>query len=116
MSAAKFAAMTDEELFSPQTYWEGDADALKAEREKRKQVKAQELARQRERFKALQQQKDALGFSDGLATEICERIASGELLTVICLDEHMPTVRRVNHGCASIRTSRLCMTNRCRIG
>ena len=54
MSAAKFAAMTDEELFSPQTYWEGDADALKAEREKRKQVKAEELERLRERFRVLQ--------------------------------------------------------------
>lgn len=96
MSAAKFAAMTDEELFSPQTYWEGDADALKAEREKRRQVRAQELERLRERFRVLQQRKDALSFSDELATEICERIASGELLTVICLDEHMPTVRRVN--------------------
>ena len=96
MSAAKFAAMTDAELFSPQTYFEGEADALKSERERRKLVKDQELARQRERYKALQQQKDALGFSDGLATEICERIASGELLTVICLDEHMPTVRCCN--------------------
>ena len=83
-------------MFSPQTYWEGDADALKAERAKRKLVKEQELERLRERFKVLQQRKDGLSFSDELATEICERIASGELLTVICLDEHMPTVRRCN--------------------
>jgi hypothetical protein len=96
MSAAKFAAMSDEELFSPQTYWEGEADALKAEREKRRWIKEQEQARLRERLKVLQQGKDALSYSDALATEICERIASGELLTVICLDEHMPTVRRVN--------------------
>jgi hypothetical protein len=95
-SAAKFAAMSDEELFSALTYWEGEGDALKAEREKRKLIKEQEQARLKERLKLLQQRKDALEYSDPLATEICERIASGELLTVICLDESMPTVRRCN--------------------
>jgi hypothetical protein len=95
-TAAKFAAMSDEELFSPLTYWEGEADSLKAERTKRKLIKEQEQARLRERLKLLQQRKDALPYSDASATEICERIASGELLTVICLDEHLPTVRRCN--------------------
>jgi hypothetical protein len=95
-SAAKFAGMTDEQLFSPLTYWEGEGDALKAEREKRLRIKEQEQARLRERLKLLQQRKDALAYSDASATEICERIASGELLTVICLDEHLPTVRRCN--------------------
>jgi hypothetical protein len=96
MSATKFAAMSDEELFSPQTYWEGDGDALKAEREKRKQIKEQEQARLKERLKVLQQRKDGLSYSDALAQEICERISAGELLTVICLDENLPTVRRCN--------------------
>src|SRR3984957_2595061 len=95
-TAAKFAAMSDEELFSPLTYWEGEADSLKAERAKRKLIKEQEQARLKERLKVLQQRKDALPYSDASATEICERIASGELLTVICLDEHLPTVRRCN--------------------
>jgi hypothetical protein len=36
-----------------------------------------------------------LPYSEPLAVEICERISSGELLTDICDDEHMPTVRRV---------------------
>jgi hypothetical protein len=96
MSAAKFAAMSDEELFSPLTYWEGEGDALKAEREKRRWIKELEQARLKERLRVLQQHKDALPYSDVSATEICERIASGELLTVICLDEHLPTVRRCN--------------------
>ena len=95
-TAAKFAGMTDEELFSPLTYWEGEADSLKAERAKRLRIKEQEQARLRERLKVLQQRKDALPYSDASATEICERISSGELLTVICLDEHLPTVRRCN--------------------
>jgi hypothetical protein len=94
MSAAKFAAMSDEELFSPLTYWEGEADSLKAERAKRKLIKDQEQARLRERLKVLQQRKDALPYSDLLATEIAERISAGGLLTVILLDEHLPSVRR----------------------
>ena len=44
----------------------------------------------------LKQRKNAVIYSDELAQEICERIASGELLTVICLDEHMPTGRKAN--------------------
>jgi hypothetical protein len=33
-------------------------------------------------------------YTDQLASEICERISSGELLTVICRDDHMPAMRR----------------------
>jgi hypothetical protein len=40
--------------------------------------------------------KGTLAYSEPLAIEICERISSGELLINICLDEHMPTVRRCN--------------------
>jgi hypothetical protein len=59
---------------------------LKAERE------AIEVKRQAELFVA----KGTLAYSEPLAIEICERISSGELLINICLDEHMPTVRRCN--------------------
>jgi hypothetical protein len=31
-----------------------------------------------------------------LAQEICERISAGELLTVICREDDMPTMRRCN--------------------
>jgi hypothetical protein len=47
------------------------------------------------RRKAIEIRKNALAYSEPLAIEICERISSGELLIVICNDEHMPTVRRV---------------------
>jgi hypothetical protein len=43
----------------------------------------------------LSRAKGTLPFSEPLAIEICERVSSGELLISICVDEHMPTVRRV---------------------
>ena len=43
----------------------------------------------------LNRAKSSLPFSEPLAIEICERVSSGELLINICVDEHMPTVRRV---------------------
>jgi hypothetical protein len=96
-AAARFAAMPDEALFGLDMVWEGEGEALKSERQKRTQAKEQERLRvEREREERLKLRKDAVTYSDQLATEIVERIASGELLTVICLDEHMPTVRRCN--------------------
>ena len=38
--------------------------------------------------------KGTLPYSDLIAQEICERISCGELLINICLDEHLPTMRR----------------------
>lgn len=96
---AKFAAMSDEKLFSIDVIWEADADAFRAEKAKRLKRIAEEKARiNQERMERLQKRKEAVEYSDPLATEICERLASGELLTVICLDEHMPTVRRCNQS------------------
>ena len=51
---------------------------------------------ERERLQKVAQLKEALPYSDALAQEICERIAIGELLINICLDEHLPTMRRCN--------------------
>jgi hypothetical protein len=51
---------------------------------------------ERERLQKVAQLKEALPYSDQLAQEICERIAVGELLINICLDEHLPTMRRSN--------------------
>jgi hypothetical protein len=105
MSAAeRFAAMSDETLFGTTVVWDGEGEALKAERDKRKQridaerhrVEQERLRIEREQLERTKQRKDGLAYSEQLATEIAERIASGELLTVICLDEHMPTVRRCN--------------------
>jgi hypothetical protein len=99
-AAEQFAAMSDEELSKCITSDVDVGNELWAERAKRTRIKeAKERERQRieqERLVRVRQRKDALQYSDELAQEICERIASGELLTVICLDEHLPTVRRCN--------------------
>jgi len=47
------------------------------------------------RLKQVAKAKESLPFSEPLAIEIAERVSSGELLINICVDEHMPTVRRV---------------------
>ena len=85
-------------MFSVGCVWGDDEEkAFKAEREKRlKAIDREPRGIHQERLERYRERKEAIQFSDELATEICERIASGELLTVICLDEHMPTVRRVN--------------------
>lgn len=96
-AAAKFAAMSDEELFSTNMVWEGEGEFLRAEKIKRqKRIDEEKQRIERERMERLKQRKDAVTYSDTLAAEICERIGSGELLTLICLDEHMPTVRKAN--------------------
>jgi hypothetical protein len=110
--AAYLARLSDQEFYnhSPQGF--AQCDIYNAENKKRRkareqvveqqQVKEQQAKAQRQQAMNREQQaasnkrKDALQFSDALATEICERISAGELLTVICLDEHLPTVRRCN--------------------
>ena len=97
-AAEKFAGMSDELLFSTEVVvWQGEGDIYNAEKAKRLRARNEERRRiERERMERLKQRKNAVIYSDELAQEICERIASGELLTVICLDEHMPTVRKAN--------------------
>jgi hypothetical protein len=99
-AAAAYAAMSDYQLFNDAISMAGDDEgyaALKAEKAKRLKAKEDEQARiEQERMERIKRNKEAVQYSDPLATEICERIASGELLTVICLDEHMPTVRGCN--------------------
>jgi hypothetical protein len=46
---------------------------------------------ERERLQKVAELKEALPYSDSLASEICERIAVGELLINIYLDDHTPT-------------------------
>jgi hypothetical protein len=73
---------------------------LIAEKNRRAAAKEQDKLRKEQeridRTKHLNKVRDGLSYSDEIATEICERIASGELLTLLCQDEHMPTVRRCN--------------------
>jgi hypothetical protein len=56
-------------------------------------AKANQEKAQQERSEKLR--KESLPYSEPLAIEICERISSGEVLINICIDGHMPTVRRV---------------------
>ena len=77
--------------------WEGEGEFLRAEKIKRqKRIDEEKQRIERERMERLKQRKDAVTYSDTLAAEICGGIGSGELLTLICLDEHMPTVRKAN--------------------
>lgn len=65
------------------------AQAIKEKKRLAEQRQADERAAQ------LKARKERTPYSDRLAGEICSRIAGGELLTVICLDPHMPTPRLV---------------------
>jgi hypothetical protein len=58
-------------------------------------LKAEQEAIEAKRRVELFVAKGTLSFSEPLAIEVCERVSSGELLINICVDEHMPTVRRV---------------------
>ena len=95
-----FATMPDDDLFNIRSLPQDLFGALQAERAKRTKIKDAERRineqRELERFKAIQQRKEALPYSDELAQEICERIAIGELAINICMDENMPTLRRCN--------------------
>lgn len=80
------------------TIWEGHVPERDAERARRKikiehERQAQAL-REQERLARIKARKEQLPYSDNLAQEICERVSAGELLILICDDEHMPTVRR----------------------
>jgi hypothetical protein len=77
-----------------------EGDRIKREyfaerRELERLYNLQEEAKAKTHFKAEQARKDAIPFSESLATEICNRVSAGEFLTKICQDEDMPTVRSV---------------------
>jgi hypothetical protein len=91
---AQHAGATSDEAFK----------ALIAEKKRRaaaiEQAKEQEKARKEqeklERAQRINKLKDVLPYSDQLAQEICERISVGELLLIICEDEHLPSMRQTN--------------------
>ena len=92
-----WATATDEEVFAPKVYTVSDEDTDSFRRERAKRLEQRRLEQERveqERSQRLNVFKNAVPYTDQLASEICERISSGELLTVICRDEHMPTMRR----------------------
>jgi hypothetical protein len=102
-SYVSFYAQIDDDLLGNHysEMWDSDykKKAYFAEVAKRRKAQDQDREQQQiaqERAAAATKRKDALQFSDALASEICERISAGELLTVICLDQHLPTVRRCN--------------------
>jgi hypothetical protein len=99
MNASKFAVLSDEELFNPKRAFrsEEELDECKKERDRRLNEKREEQDRiERERFQRLNAIKENLTYSDKLAQTICERISAGELLTVLCREDAMPTMRRCN--------------------
>jgi hypothetical protein len=87
----------------PERVWfsspEGEAAREKyfAERAELKRLyEIQEETKARARYKAEQERKDQIPYSEAIAGEICERIAAGEFLINICELPDFPTVRRVN--------------------
>ena len=99
MNIPIYAYLSDEELFNPQRvfYSQEEVDECKQEREKRLEKKRQAQERiERERLARLTAIKEALPYSDAVAQEICERVSAGELLTIICREDDMPTTRRCN--------------------
>jgi hypothetical protein len=98
MRPRNFTHMEDAELFSlDEWYGKDDFDACKNEKERRIQEKREAQERiEQERFQRLKAIKENLTYSDALAQAICERVSAGELLTIICREDDMPTMRRCN--------------------
>lgn len=65
----------------------------KAIKDERKRIADEQIAHQR--ANETKQAQERIQYSDELAQEIVERIASGELLTVMCTEPSMPTARMV---------------------
>jgi hypothetical protein len=99
MTTPIYAFLSDEELFNPQRvfYSQEELVECKQERERRLELRRQEQERiERERFQRLKAIKENLTYSDALAQQICERVSAGELLTIMCREDDMPTMRRCN--------------------
>ena len=97
MMTRNWAAATDEEIFEHEvvTWTDEDHDAYKKERAKRLEQKRMEQERtEQERTERLDAIKEAVRYSDAIAQEICERISACGLLTIICRENDMPTMRR----------------------
>jgi hypothetical protein len=58
------------------------------------QEKLRDAERKRQEERERYNIRNAMPYSEALAQEICERISCGELLLIICDDEHLPTMRR----------------------
>ncbi len=99
MIARNWAEASDEEVFAKEVilWTDEDREAFRKERERRIQEKREAQERiERERFEKLKAIKENLEYSDKLAEENLQELASGELLTIICREENMPTMRRCN--------------------
>jgi hypothetical protein len=99
MNARNWAVASDEEIFASEMIIWTDEERAEFKKERDKRVQAQREAQERierERFEKLRAIKENLTYSDTLAQTICERVASGELITVLCREDSMPTIRRCN--------------------
>jgi len=85
--ATHLVQLSDEEFERTRPRDEDESSVYNAEWRKRK--KAKEAEKQwiaQETAERIKKHKDALQYTEAFATEICERISAGELLTMICLD------------------------------
>jgi hypothetical protein len=71
-------------------------EPLERETREQERLKAEQEAIKEKRRLELFVLKSTLPYSDTLAEEIGSRVAAGELLTIICREDDMPTMRRCN--------------------
>ena len=105
-----FTHVPDAELYNPdRVFWrekEAENAAWKAEMVRRKEAKREEQERKaKERAARLHAIKNQIPYSEAIATEICERIAVGELLLDICDDENMSSFSRSIHSLTVLASS-----------
>lgn len=70
-------------------------EKLDEEEIRRKRLEEREQEKTQQQQFEIAKRKEALPYSDAIATEICHRISAGELLIDICKDEGMPFPRLV---------------------
>jgi predicted metal-dependent hydrolase len=90
------SAGRDQIEWTPVEVIEAQWDKLTAPRREQERLEAERQQAEAQQQTEIAKRKGALPYSDALAQEICERIAIGELLINVCLDEHLPTMRRCN--------------------
>ena len=82
--------------WTPVEVIEAQWEKLTAPRREQERLEAERREAEARRQAQIAKLKDALPYLDAHAQEICERIAIGELLLNICLDEHLPSLRRAH--------------------
>jgi hypothetical protein len=65
------------------------------ERQRQVEIELSEEKEQKRKAEELLQRKDSMPYGFQVAERVCMRVSAGELLIYICMDDDMPTARRV---------------------